>query len=99
MLFDSLYPKSQALCDKCLDLAAKRGFKCPFLKWNGRFCEQIRKISSIEKALQIEIDNVPLTGRQDFSELYKNYGKAVFELSFENCFRNGKLPQNMPEVL
>ncbi len=99
MLFDSLQPKSQAFCDKCLDLATKRGLNCPFLKWDGRFCEQIRKVSDIEKALQKEIDNAPLTGRQDFSELYKNYGKAVFELSFENCFRNGKLPQNMPEVL
>ena len=99
MLFDSLYPKAQALCDKCLDLATKRHLGCPFLKRDGRFCEQIRKVSDIEKALQKEINNAPLTGRQDFSELYKNYGKAVFGLSFENCFRNGKLPQNMPEVL
>ncbi len=99
MYFDILQPKSQAFCNKCLDLAAKRGLNCPFLKWDERFCEQIRKVSDAEEALQKAINYAPLTGRQDFSELYKSYGKAVFELSFENCFRNGKLPQNMPEVL
>lgn len=99
MYKEKLMPKARACCDECFHRVTDRGLNCPFLKWDKRVCEQIKKVSDIEKALQTEINNAPLTGRQDFSELYKNYGKAVFELSFENCFRNGKLPQNMPEVL
>lgn len=94
-----LMPRAKAYCDECFHRVTDRGLNCPFLKWDKRVCEQIKKVSDIEKVLQKEIDNAPETGRRDFSVLYECYGKAVFELSLENCFRNGKLPQNMPEVL
>lgn len=69
------------------------------MKWDGRFCEQITKISTLEETLSKEMDNVPLTGKKDFSDLYKKYGEEIYKLSLENCFRNGRLPTNMPEVL
>lgn len=94
-----LAPDAKKLCDKCFDLAEARGHRCPFMKWDGRFCEQITKISEIESKILREIDNAPLTGRADFSVLYMELKKEKDELSLTNCFRNGSLPKNMPEVL
>lgn len=94
-----LMPRAKAYCDECFQRATDRGLTCPFMKWDGRFCEQIEKISSMEKRISYEIDNAPLTGRLDFKPLFKAFNKEVDKLSLENCFRNGRLPQNMPEVL
>lgn len=94
-----LAPDTKKLCDKCFNLAEARGLRCPFMKWDGRFCEQITKISEIESKILREIDNAPLTGRTDFSVLYMELKKEKEELSLTNCFRNGSLPKNMPEVL
>ena len=94
-----LEPKAKILCEKCFNLSVEGGRKCPFMKWDKRFCEQIKKISLLEKELSTREEKIATFSAVDFSMLYKKYGEAIADLSLTNCFRNGPLPKNMPEVL
>lgn len=99
MAVQKLAPEAKKLCNTCFSRARERGLGCPFLRWDKRQCEKILKISEIEKGIFEKKERGLFTSEADFFYWSKKLEKEISELSLENCFRNGRLPQNMPQVL